>query len=546
MVEVMLPVLDRSRTFASPRSCRLPVRRRVPVTVLTPRQEGLERQKEVPCAAELAAATREVRRLEMERLLCEKLGVHFEASPSPGAARELREVRQVRPTSAGPTRPPKPKPHRPIQEAPPVPVSAEELPRVRRWKSALTQQEEVPKPMDLSRTAPAMLEDVEISAACSAAPDVCVAGHWKSVLSERLRRALSLWVVEHCQMFKRSYGADAADWETPLVLHLGLSLQRRGRRDAWLFAECFRPRFEQWLDQRNLSGRLEYSGTQRKWHVFSYLPTEQGEQADRSEEAMVEAFHGTWWYSLWLVLQTGVVLESNDKEKGHDFNSCAGVFCSPDVCTAEQYARPQIIFQDGMYHRVIFQLLVQRNQRQKRKHGREGVQWILPMASVKLKALWIRLDAPPRPREEALRDWCSELEAVPQGCSAVAPLAYNQPEEVIFEDEEGAGERRASGKGKNTRGGRVKDTGPRLIAPNFSRRGGPEMCGKKETRRFWVRQNIPYQPFMYQASPAGREGWMKLGRCLGRAGNPSLERFALGRTPSPEEEVSEARTRGGE
>ncbi|CAJ1460537.1 unnamed protein product [Effrenium voratum] len=235
--------------------------------------------------------------------------------------------------------------------------------------------------------------------------------------------------------------------ETPLVLHLGLSLQRRGRRDAWLFAECFRPRFEQWLDQRNLSGRLEYSGTQRKWHVFSYLPTEQGEQ-----EAMVEAFHGTWWYSLWLVLQTGVVLESNDKEKGHDFNSCAGVFCSPDVCTAEQYARPQIIFQDGMYHRVIFQLLVQRNQRQKRKHGREGVQWILPMASVKLKALWIRLDAPPRPREEALRDWCSELEAVPQGCSAVAPLAYNQPEgwidgseseEVIFEDEEGAGERRA-------------------------------------------------------------------------------------------------------
>ena len=25
----------------------------------------------------------------------------------------------------------------------------------------------------------------------------------------------------------------------------------------------------------------------------------------------------------------------------------------------------------------------------------------------KLKALWIRLDAPPRPREEALRDWCS-------------------------------------------------------------------------------------------------------------------------------------------
>ena len=46
-----------------------------------------------------------------------------------------------------------------------------------------------------------------------------------------------------------------------------------------------------------LTWSKEYSGTQRKWHVFSYLPTEQGEQ---------ERPHGTacgeFQLRLWLVI----------------------------------------------------------------------------------------------------------------------------------------------------------------------------------------------------------------------------------------------------
>ena len=31
------------------------------------------------------------------------------------------------------------------------------------------------------------------------------------------------------------------------------------------------------------------------------------------------AFHGTWWYSLWGILQHGRILSSDNTEKGHEF-----------------------------------------------------------------------------------------------------------------------------------------------------------------------------------------------------------------------------------
>ena len=36
----------------------------------------------------------------------------------------------------------------------------------------------------------------------------------------------------------------------------------------------------------------------------------------KSDENWETAYHGTWWYSVWLVLKSGVFLESNDRDKG--------------------------------------------------------------------------------------------------------------------------------------------------------------------------------------------------------------------------------------
>ena len=41
-----------------------------------------------------------------------------------------------------------------------------------------------------------------------------------------------------------------------------------------------------------------------------------------------EAYHGSWWYGVWSILESGVLLESNDEEAGHQF-WYHGVFCSP-------------------------------------------------------------------------------------------------------------------------------------------------------------------------------------------------------------------------
>ncbi|CAE7360194.1 unnamed protein product, partial [Symbiodinium pilosum] len=103
-------------------------------------------------------AVRQQRRLQMERELCEKLGLP-EVSDQPAA--------QVRPRSAGlaPPRPPKPKPHRSVApQAVAVPQSVEEIPRVRRWKSALmplwldvSPEKAADSPSELAKTAPAAM-----------------------------------------------------------------------------------------------------------------------------------------------------------------------------------------------------------------------------------------------------------------------------------------------------------------------------------------------------------------------------------------------------
>ncbi|CAE8586366.1 unnamed protein product [Polarella glacialis] len=174
-------------------------------------------------------ASRAQRRAEVERELCDKLGLSLEQDGAPGtiaeadgrlavevcaAAPRVESLRYaprhqytprdkvsaeglyetlVRPRSAlrrgtglaaetaGPSRPPKPKPHRALATSyedaggMSAPTSAEALPTVRRWKSALAPlwpdrgvPEASPR-LDLSKTAPAcLLTAAEIAAVAKA------------------------------------------------------------------------------------------------------------------------------------------------------------------------------------------------------------------------------------------------------------------------------------------------------------------------------------------------------------------------------------------
>ena len=143
------------------------------------------------------------------------------------------------------------------------------------------------------------------------------------------------------------------------------------------------------------------------WYKYSYRPS-----ADHCPD-WDAAFHGTWWYSLWLVAATGVLLASHDRDLGHDFNSRQGVFCSPSLATAERYARPCKPFPDRLYHRLVYELWVEPGKRVKRRNGKT-VQWIVPQESVRLKGLWLRIDAPPEKFVQGWSVWKPLLEAKPR------------------------------------------------------------------------------------------------------------------------------------
>jgi hypothetical protein len=177
--------------------------------------------------------------------------------------------------------------------------------------------------------------------------------------------------------------------------------------------------FDRWLADRGLSDALELSDTVRGWSIYRY----RRKQVVEHQPDWEAAFHGTWWYAVWLMLHTGIFLESDDRDLGHDFWE-PGVYCSPNLDTGVWYARPQILFQDGVYHRVIFEVRVDPKRRKKdRKRG--GQQWVFPCAAVSLYAVWVRSNVPPANGEERVNSWQPELEAIPPGWSR--PLAIANP-----------------------------------------------------------------------------------------------------------------------
>jgi len=174
--------------------------------------------------------------------------------------------------------------------------------------------------------------------------------------------------------------------------------------------------FDEWLKVRGLEGVLVEAGYEKGWKVYQYTK----DPVVKSQPTWETAFHGTWWYSVWSVLDSGVFLESNDRDKGHDFWE-PGVYCSPNLSTARWYARPQILFGDKVYHRVIFELRVNTEKRI-RNRQRGGVQWIFKPDSVSLQAIWVQRNAPPKNGEERINDWDPSLEARPLGKEPVQSI----------------------------------------------------------------------------------------------------------------------------
>jgi len=173
---------------------------------------------------------------------------------------------------------------------------------------------------------------------------------------------------------------------------------------------------DSWLQARGLEDALEQETEQDGFVIYRYTRV----PLTSEQEGWERAFHGTRWYALWLILASGVMLESDDREAGHDFWE-PGVYCSPLMSTARWYARPHVLFGDGIYHRALLELAVD-TKRRKRERMRGGVQWVFPTDAVAVRAVWLEKNAPPSAEEQRFATWDPGLEALPPGWTAPEPV----------------------------------------------------------------------------------------------------------------------------
>ena len=118
----------------------------------------------------------------------------------------------------------------------------------------------------------------------------------------------------------------------------------------------------------------------------------------------VDLFHGTWFFAARNLVHERRLRESHDGALGHDYNTHhQGVYTSPKVETAKEYARPSPLpFSPGFLHRSVFMLKGNLNERASRKKD-GGDQWICSEGSVTVAGLLVFPNSAPRKGEEFFR-----------------------------------------------------------------------------------------------------------------------------------------------
>ena len=91
----------------------------------------------------------------------------------------------------------------------------------------------------------------------------------------------------------------------------------------------------------------------------------------------------------------------------------------PHMEKARTYARPHAMFGNGIYYRVVLELLVDPEQRTT-KRRKTGAHWILPEPAVAISKVHFIPNDPPERGEERFDAWDGTMEALPQGKQAPA------------------------------------------------------------------------------------------------------------------------------
>ncbi|CAE7241289.1 Ckb [Symbiodinium microadriaticum] len=166
-------------------------------------------------------------------------------------------------------------------------------------------------------------------------------------------------------------------------------------------------------------------------------------------EGWKQAYHGTWFYALRSILHYGVLLESWDKEKGHKFTR-PGLYLASCLAPSIWYARPHDLFKDGMFHRVIIEVLYDES-KVLAKLGKAGNTLVLKSDAVAITGVIIQPNSPPYGGEERCEDWDDSLQILPPPRVCVRRPRHRRTSKQLSEAEREAQEKAAHEQAKRDR-----------------------------------------------------------------------------------------------
>jgi len=156
--------------------------------------------------------------------------------------------------------------------------------------------------------------------------------------------------------------------------------------------KMFMDKFFAWLREWDLDKYLAYceSDCDRPddWMIWDYWNTEDSSFLDWGPATTMTSFHGTSWYTLGRILRGGKIEESCGASLGYSPNN-GGVYSTPSLTHAAEYAIPQCVFNDSVYHRVVLEIVISVNASLKlgKKH-RSREEWVTPSGFVKIVGVW--------------------------------------------------------------------------------------------------------------------------------------------------------------
>ena len=201
-----------------------------------------------------------------------------------------------------------------------------------------------------------------------------------------------------------------------------------------------RNRAQAWLGRRGLLNRLRL---QRRpftpfeldhWRYYAYSsprnvqtfgldpPGNVHEPERDAASGWRQAFHGTWFYGIWNILERGLLLP-RDNEEVDRLRQRQHVHVTPGFGTAKAFAPPHDLFGIGVYECVILELRVHEHciQYRRTKCGGSYTQWRLTPEDVYIVGVWFGVNVGNEVGCTKVEAWREHLEILPAGRQVWSP-----------------------------------------------------------------------------------------------------------------------------